>query len=423
MNKPTAIFSALFLILCPRAFADLAAIHITQLPQETAVLAALDDAKQLETYSRSYTSPWIYPIAREDVATRLGKDLGFLAIALKSHSDNPELLLLTALVARYAYNLEVPGSHEAAINALERAQKLSPSDVRAPWFHATLLCQSDQSKDGAEEMLSIESSHTWDQLPAGFWNDYLECASIVNMPAHVLRAADHLDKLHAPSSDVRTTVVDSTRKRYEAFDPNKQYQLREVWQGSEAGDDIQFTGTTCGVRFRLHGDWHVERLEVTKGSCVGLLTTGPYKGTVSSKRPAVLLIIQQPKGNETVQEFSARFLNDGPYSPFTPTRCPSDPCIAFKQNAARMYKRDGDGHGRIVVFERDQPEFPGLLFEEPLSLPKPLSDGDTIVLHPSQIHQRIPGKLFYMVELDTASSIEEPAMKDFDFFLQNLIVE
>ena len=423
MNKTTARIFALFLILCPRVFADLAAIHTTQLPQETAVFAALDDARQLEIYSRSFTSPWTFPIAREDVATRLGKDLGFLTIALKSHPDNPELLLLTALVARYAYNLDVPGSHEAAFSALEQAQKMSPSDVRAAWFHATLLCQSNQSKTGADEMLSIEGSRTWDQLPAAFWNDYLECASIVNMPAHVLRADNHLEKLHSPSSDVRTAVVDSTRKRYDAFDPNKQYQLREVWQGSAAGDDIQFTGTTCGVRFRTHGDWQVERLEVTKGSCVGLFNTSPYKGTASSRRPAILLLIQQPKGNETVQEFSTKFLNDGTYSPFTPTRCPSDPCIALKQSAPKMYKRDGDGHGRIVVFERNQPEFPGLLFEEPLSLPKSIRDGDTIVFHPSQIHQRIPGKLYYMVELDTASSIEEPAMKDFDFFLQNLIVE
>ena len=35
----------------------------------------------------------------------------------------------------------------------------------------------------------------------------------------------------------------------------------------------------------------------------------------------------------------------------------------------------------------------------------------------------MPGKLYYLVLLDTASSIEEPALKDFDFFLENLTVE
>jgi len=88
-----------------------------------------------------------------------------------------------------------------------------------------------------------------------------------------------------------------------------------------------------------------------------------------------------------------------------------------------MYKKDGDGHGRIVVFERDQPEFPGLIFEAPLEMPK--SDGSESMKYyrPSQTQQRIPGKLYYLVMLDTAASIEEPAMKDFNFFLENLTVE
>jgi hypothetical protein len=88
-----------------------------------------------------------------------------------------------------------------------------------------------------------------------------------------------------------------------------------------------------------------------------------------------------------------------------------------------MYKKDGDGHGRIIVFERDQPEFPGLIFEDPLQMPKPDGGNDAKFYRPNQVQQRIHGKLYYLVMLDTAASIEEPAMKDFDFFLQNLTVE
>jgi hypothetical protein len=243
------------------------------------------------------------------------------------------------------------------------------------------------------------------------------------MPAHVLRAADHLDKLQAPNSDLRSAVTESTRKRYDAFDPNKQYDPREVWQGVKIGDDIQFTSTTCGVRFLARSDWHVERLEVTKGSCVGLFRTGPYKGTVSSRTPNILLLIQQPTASETMQQFSTKFLKDGTFTPYTPTRCPADPCIALKEDTVGMYKGDGDGHGRIVIFERDQPEFPGLLFELSHALPKLGVNEGPQAFHPGQIHQRIPGKLYYLVLLDTAASIEEPAMKDYDFFLQNLTVE
>ncbi len=78
MCKNAVLIFSLFLFFpALSAYADIAAIHADRLPQETAVLAALDDAKQLEPYSHSWVPVWNYPVAKEDVATRLGKDLGF----------------------------------------------------------------------------------------------------------------------------------------------------------------------------------------------------------------------------------------------------------------------------------------------------------------------------------------------------------
>jgi len=88
-----------------------------------------------------------------------------------------------------------------------------------------------------------------------------------------------------------------------------------------------------------------------------------------------------------------------------------------------MYGNNGDGHGRIVVFERNQPEFPGLIFEAPTEMPKSDGSAGPKYYRPNPIKERIPGKLYYLVLLDTAASIEDPALKDFDFFLQNLTVE
>ena len=76
-NNPALHFAFLLSFFAPHALADVAAIHASALPQETAVLAALDDARQLEPYSHSWTNNWKYPVAKEDVSARLGKDLGF----------------------------------------------------------------------------------------------------------------------------------------------------------------------------------------------------------------------------------------------------------------------------------------------------------------------------------------------------------
>ena len=297
------LFASLLSLLAPYAFADVAAIHADKLPQETAVLAALDDAKQLEPYSHVFTINWKFPVAKDEVATHLGKDLGFLTIALKNHPDNTELLLLTGLVARYAYNLDVKGSYDITLNVLGQAQKLAPSDVRAPWFRATLICQTMTPKVGANEFLNIESSHAWDQLPVAFWDDYMECASVTNMPAHILRAADHLEKMHVVDSEMRTFLANGARKRFDPFDPKKEYQPKEVWQGENAGDDTKFTSTTCGVQFRAHGKWEVNQIGLDKSGCIANFSTSPYKATTRDLYPSVLLLVRQPEENETLQDF------------------------------------------------------------------------------------------------------------------------
>jgi hypothetical protein len=424
VRKIAALFFAFLLsILAPQAIADVDAIHSDRLPQETAVLAALDDVRQLEPYSHSWTNNWRFEIAKEEVATRLGKDLGFLTLALKNHPDNAELLLLTGLVAHYAYNLDVDGSYDITLNVLAQAQKLVPSDVRAPWFRATHLCQTTQPKAGADEFLSIEAGHAWDQLPVAFWDDYMACAVLTNMPAHALRAADHLEKLHAPDSKVRAALVDIARKRFNAFDPKKEYDPKEVWYSEVAGEDWDYTCTTCGLRLRARGNWSIDRLEVNQGSGVAIIGTGPYQATVRNMSPSILLLVKQAEENETLLDYSKKFLKGTAFTIFTPARCPAAECIAIKALQPGMYEKDGDGHGRIVVFERNQPEFPGLIFETPQEIPK--SDGGESVKYyrPSQTKQRIPGKLYYLILLDTAASIEEPAMIDFDFFLENLTVE
>jgi hypothetical protein len=422
--RKIAVLSIAFLLslLTPNAHADVAAIHQDRLPQETAVLAALDDVRQLEPYCHSWTNNWQFPVTKDDVGTRLGKDLGFLTIALKNHPDNAELLLLTGLVARYAYNLDVKGSYDITLNVLEQAQKLAPSDVRAPWFRATLLCQTMQPKAGADEFLSIEASHAWDQLPKTFWDDYMECASVTSMPAHILRAADHLEKLHAADSGMRTFLANGARKRYDAFDPKRKYEPKEVWEGANAGEDTEFTSTTCGVRLRAHGKWEVNQIGQSKSGCIAYFSTGPYKATTRDLSPSILLLVQQPAENETLLDFAKKY-SKGLFGLFTPARCPAAECIALGGVQPGMYKKDGDGRGRIVVFERDQPEFPGLIFEAPQQLPKSNGEEGAKFYRPGQIQQRIPGKLYYLVLLDTAASIEEPAMKDFDFFLENLTAE
>jgi hypothetical protein len=134
-------------------------------------------------------------------------------------------------------------------------------------------------------------------------------------------------------------------------------------------------------------------------------------------------MVKQPEKDETLQAFSQRFMTKGTFEPVDAPCCPADKCISMRGVQPGMYKGDGDGHGHLVFFERNQPEFPGLIFETPVDIPKPEQQGKVQVFRPTQEQERIPGELYYLVLLDTAASIEGSAMKDYAFFLQHLTVE
>jgi len=404
--------------------ADIDAIHINILPNDASVADALKDLMQLEPYTRRWTPDWKYPVDKSEAIARLDKDLITLKDAVRRNPENIELLLLTGLAGRYAYNVDVGGVFDSSLSDLSEAARLAPSDVRPSWFRAAILCQTlDQPAEGAKEFLEIEATHDWQQLPSAFWADYMECASVTNMPAHILRAADYAGRLSAPASDEINFLAKTAQKRFDPFDPPKKYASRDIWDGIQVGDDISLTSTTCGLRLRVRGGWEINQLELSKGSCVANFSIGAYRETQSKMRPSILVVVQQPQKNETLENYAKRFMTKGRFEPFTPSRCPTDQCIAIKGVRTGAYGKDGDGYGYMLVFERDQPPFPGLVFETPSQPPQLDASKAAQYYRPRQTQGRIPGKLYYVVLLDTAASIDKPAIEDLDFFLQNLTAE
>jgi len=425
----TKLVTLLFAFLVPlaptAAIADIAAIHKSALPQETAVLAAFDDLMQLEPLSLYFTGPalWQFDIPRQQVADRLDKDLALLVQASRAHPENAELALLAALAANYAHNLELPHAYETSMELLNSAEKIAPADLRPAWFRATLQCQSLEIEQGAKGFLALEAKQPPDRFPPAFWDDYMECALLSAMPEHAIRAAAYVQKENAPQSDRGKSYLDSARKRFDPYDPGGVYKSNQVWLAETETSDPVLNGDTFGVQIKVRSKWDVDGFSLKGDKGVTVFSTGPYPAKKGSMHPSILLLVQQAKPGQTLEEFASTFQRNASSVPYTPSRCPAQRCIASRSVGTGMYKANGDGLGFLVFFEREQPEFPGLLFEAPTPLPHTDESKGPQAFVFGQTKQRMPGKLFYMVLLDTAASIEDPAMKDFDFFLANLVAE
>lgn len=415
--------AATLLLVTPSAIAGLKDIHPEKLPQDEAVHKAYTDALTVEGMVHSWSEKWSYGTPKKDVVSRLKASLDALQKANSANPGNEELLLLMGLVASYAYNVDIEGSHELAVDSLEEARKLAPGDYRPQWFLGSHQCQTvDLTKEGMDNLLSVERLLSWEQLPPDFWDDYIPCATVTNMPAHGLRAGDHLKMLHAPPSDYRDTLMEAARGRLKMPDPTATYSKENAWSVKTVDSRSVFTSFVCGFSFSSPGEWRVARLAVQEGQCVVQLETGPYKNGASDVVPNILVIVRQAKTGESLDDFKKVFMRTGPFKQASVHNCPSQECQTSEAVKPGLYGSNGDGHAILTVFERRAPAFPGLALEEPTALPSP-EEGKTTHLHPNERLNRFEGTLYYLVLLDTASSVLGKAEDDFEDFLKRFQAE
>jgi hypothetical protein len=404
------------------AMASLKDIHTDKLPQDPAVLKAFSDVQAVEEMVKIWHDPWTFDAPRATIGAQLKTSLDELVKANNAAPRNEEMLLLIGLVATYAYNADVGGSHNLATDVLAKAQKLAPNDYRPEWFLGNLQCQTLEVKQGMGRLLAIESSLKWDQLSTGFWDDYLYCAYATYMPAHALRASSYITKLNAAPSKDRDSVIDMARTRFISPDPAKDYSWKEMWFGDQADSTFLFANNMFGAQISVASTWPITLGDLQKEISTVQIKTGPHPGKNGGVTPNILVFMRAPKDGETLTQFVQSLMPGKSPKPIAATVCPVEECLAFGDDNASVYADEGGGHAIVTVFKRKGPEFPGLLFEKPFAPPSP-GDGKTTYSRPAQRIHRLGGELYYLVLLDFADSISKDSKADYETFLKSMIVE
>lgn len=410
------------LLISTPVHASLKDIHVERLPQDKVVLKVYADVGAVENLVNRWQPEWTFETPKAQVVDLLSNSLVDLRKAESVVPSNEELLLLVGLVSSYAYNLDVDGSYDLATDAFARAQKLAPDDYRPEWFLGALQCQTLESNQGMAKLLSIEGSKQWDQLAVGYWDDYLNCSNITNMPAHALRAASHIAKLGAVPSSDRDFLIETARNRFDSPDPAKPYSWTEIWNGEQSGSSAVFTNTMFGIQFPVPADWRASFGDVQKGVSTVHFVIGPLPGKTGGVMANILVFMRAQKAGETLADFAKSLMASSTLSPLHTSVCPTQECLLFANDIADADKDEGGGRVTVTVFKRTSPEFPGLLFEEP-SIPPSGDTGKTTFSRPVRRIRRIQGTLYYLVRLDTAESVMPRALNDYYDFLQNIRVE
>jgi hypothetical protein len=414
-------FGALLLVSAP-AVAGLKDIRTENLPHDPGVQKAYDGTLLIEEMVRDWNEKWPYETPKDEVVSSLRASLAALQKASEAAPDNEELLLLIGLVAQYAYNVDIEGSHELTTHSLEKARKLAPEDIRPEWFLAKLQCHTLSTKEGMESFLTVERRLPWERLPVSFWDDYLFCNAVTNMPAHGLRAADHIKRLNAPPSPYRDALVDISRKRLRTPDLKATYSSAEAWRVTTVDSKPVFTSFLCGFSFSSPGEWRLDLPDVQKGQCSIQIEIGPYASQAGNVTPNILVLVRQAKPGETLEDFQMALLRNTSLKPAKTPFCSSQECLTSEAVEPGLYREAGDGHVIVTVFRREAPAFPGIPFEELMALPSIEKDKTTYLRSPERL-TRLEGTLYYLVLLDSASSVLEKAKSEYAEFLKGFTAE
>lgn len=342
--------------------AQLSQIDPAKLPQDERVKGAYSKVATVESLARNWSPNWNFDTPKEQVVSVLTTSLADLRSAEAGSPENSELLLLTGLVAHFAHNLDVEDAYQTAVQSLEHAHKIARGDYRSEWFLGIHRCRSDEIKEGMEQLLSVENQVPWQKLPVDFWDDYITCSTLSLMPAHTLRAIDHAAHLGASPSHYGS-IVDIANKRYRLSDAETTYPAHDAWQAIEERGVVEFNSQLCGLGFSAHTDWHMNVRDVSKGTCIVTIESGPYASKRGQSTPTLLLLTRGAKAQETLDDFVHSFVSKYPLArQIETTSCPIEKCVAFEIVTNAMYQAEGGGHFLVVGFANQPSEFPGLLF-------------------------------------------------------------
>jgi hypothetical protein len=226
----------------PVLLAQLEAIDQSKLPDTPQVHTAYLEALSVERYAQSWSNPWAYPVAKTDVARKLTKSLATLREASDSAPDNHELRLATGLVAHFAYNLDVEAAFQPAVDILSTALQEAPDDIRGGWFLGIHECQALQVVRGMNRLLAIEASGK--KLPIAFWDDYIACANVAILPAHVLRAIDYSVQA-GRQREGYDTVRQIAESRYKTPDLTQTVNEHDAWISDDLKDNQVKSSVVC----------------------------------------------------------------------------------------------------------------------------------------------------------------------------------
>jgi hypothetical protein len=258
--------------------------------------------------------------------------------------------------------------------------------------------------------------------PADFWEDYVWSMGVANMPSHSIYGMGQERKITGKAGAFETQLGSTIRKRINNSNRDSTYQKQVIWNVKE-GEQNTFISRPLGIKLSIDSTWQVSVFDYTKHTAAFIMNPEAIKNKnrrLINYSVAILMKTanEKDKLNDYLNTFIEKF-SDKKKIKFSEKY---NDIVAYEIREKNMYPDIGGGHLYMIGIERNMPEHPGLLLEDPTTLK---GENNEVTFYSfNNILNRFKGKIFYAIMLDSCEDIHEESLAVFKAFFENqLLIE
>lgn len=415
MKQTITFLFSVFLII--DTYANVNFIDIAKISNDSKFESDFNYIKDNQQFYDHWTNKWNYNKPKQEFIDNLHNKYNiFSAIANK----NAELYLLLGDISHYLYNLDDTAYYNKAVNNYNSAIQESPKDYRCYWFLGYHFALSNVPTQAIDNFIKAQELLPTDQ-PSDFWNDYAWATAVTNMPSHCVFAMDKVKSILGNQGSFEVQLGQNIRNRIEPVNKNKSYKKEDIWTASQ-GEKMTFTSRPLGIKLIIDSTWNLSIYDYEKGQSAFIIDPPALKNKKGNEiNYTVAILMKTANDYDNLNDYLNTFISKYPSKTKISFSDKYDKTIGYEIIDKTMYQDIGGGHLYMIGIERTAPKYPGLLLENPVTLPKGNSDQVTYYTA-SNSKDRFKGKIFYAIMLDSCEDINEQSLTIFKRLFNNQII-
>jgi hypothetical protein len=398
-------------------FANVNFIDITKISSEEKYVTAFNYIKDNQQYYNHWTNEWTYDKPKAELIKKLQNNYStFLGLAIK----NNELFMLLGDISHYLYNLDDTSYYRLAVSNYKSAIKVSPTDYRGYWFLGYHYSLSNLPTNAIENFLKAQNLLP-SEPPSDFWNDYAWATAVANMPSHCIYAMDKVKGILGIAGSFEAQLGQSIYKRIVAVNRDKSYKKDDIWIASKE-EKTSFTCRPLGIKILIDSTWDLSIYDYSNRQNAFIINPPTLKNKKGKEiHYTIAIMMKVANDNDKLDDYINNFVSKYPNKSKISFSSKYDKMITYEIRDKTIYQEIGGGHLYMIGIERIAPKYPGLLLENPFSLPNSKTNQVTYY-SASDCKDRFKGRIFYAIMLDSCEDINEQSLSIFKTLFDNQII-